>query len=118
MFNIFKKRTKAQILIQSDIKNIMDNKKLALIMFGAGWCGACKMQKPIINEMAHYHKDSSVIIAMVDTDQEPLVSSMFQISVLPTILAIQHNKVIFKKTGLMSRKVLETLFSELEKSSI
>jgi len=87
-------------------------------MFGAGWCGACKMQKPIINEMAHHHKDSSVIVAMVDTDNEPELSRMFQISALPTTIALKGNTVLFKKTGLISRRDLENIFSELEKTSM
>jgi thioredoxin 1 len=117
MFNLFKKRIKAQILTKSDFENIVTNKQSAVIMFGAGWCGACKMQKPIINEMAHHHKDSSIVIGIVDTDQESSLSRTFEISALPTTIAVKGDKILFKKSGLITRGNLENIFSELEKTS-
>lgn len=116
MFGLFKKRTKAAILDKQDFQKIIDENNSAIIMFGAAWCGACKMQKPIINDMADHHKDSDIIIAMVDTDHNQSLSQHFGITALPTIVILRGKEVLFKKPGLMSRKDLENLFSQLKTS--
>lgn len=117
MFNLFKKRIQAQFLNKEQFEQAIHEKKSLIIMFGAGWCGACKMQKPIIHEMAHHHKDSEVIIALVDTDQETQLAQSFGITALPTTVALRAEKLLFKKAGLIARRDLEKLFSELEKTS-
>ena len=116
MFNIFKKRTQAQLLTTSDFEEFISNTRPAIIMFGAGWCGACKMQKPIINDMAHHHRESPVVIGLVDTDQESELSAIFGISALPTTIALRGKEILFKKTGLVSRRNLEDIFNKLEKT--
>ena len=117
MFGLFKKRTKAAILGKQDFENIVINNESAIIMFGAGWCGACKMLKPIINDMAHHYRESVINIGIVDTDQEQELSQIFGISALPTTVVVKGKEVLFKKTGLIARRDLENLFTELEKTS-
>lgn len=116
MFNLFKKRTKAKILSNQDFENIVNNNGSAIIMFGAGWCGACKMQKPIFNEMANHHKESGITIALVDSDQETKLSQSLRITALPTTIAVRGKEVLFKKPGLIARRELEKIFVELEKT--
>jgi thioredoxin 1 len=118
MFNLFKKRIKAKILTQSDVEKIIDNERTGIIFFGAPWCNACKMQKPLINDMANHHKESRVVIGLVDTDHESELSSMFGITALPTIIALRGKQIVFRKSGIMSRRNLEDVFTELEKTRI
>lgn len=115
MFRLFKKRKKAIILGKEDFQKIIDDNNSAIIMFGAAWCGACKMQKPIINDVADHHKDSDIIIAMVDTDAQNELSAMFQISALPTTIALKGKDMVFRKKGLIARRELEYLLKELQK---
>ena len=116
MFNLFKKRTKATQLGMEDFKKIIEHNNSGIIMFGAGWCGACKMQKPIINDMADHHKESDIVIGIVDTDSEQNLSQEFGITALPTTVAIKGREILFKKKGLMARRDLEKVFSELQKT--
>ena len=118
MFGLFKKRTKAVILDKQDFQKIINENNSAIIMFGAAWCGACKMQKPIINDMADHHKDSDIIIAMVDTDAQNELSSTFQISALPTTIAVVGKNIVFRKKGLIPRRELEQLVKELQKTPV
>ncbi|MCI5051082.1 MAG: thioredoxin family protein [Candidatus Pacebacteria bacterium] len=116
MFGLFKKRIRAKNMTKTDIDTLLLEKKPAVIMFGAPWCAACKMQKPIINDMAHHHRDHRTQIGMVDTDQQLELSAAFGITALPTIVALQDGKMVFRKKGLMSRKQLEQIYAELEKT--
>ena len=120
MFNIFKrkKRIKAS-LINKEIfdERIMQNKETALVTFSAAWCGACKMQKPLINDLADHHKESSVLIAFVDVDDQRELSQQFGIKSMPTTIAFQNGEPVFKKSGLLTRRNLEDIIRELQKTS-
>ena len=120
MFNIFKKkkRTKARILVISSFQDeIVEKKRPALVTFSAAWCGACKMQKPLINDLADHHRDKNLVIGFVDIDSQTELSRQFAVQSIPTTLVFKDGEVIFRKTGLLSRGNLENLVQEINKTS-
>lgn len=120
MWNFFKKknRIKAQILgTEIFQQEIIHNKKTAIITFSAAWCGACKMQKPLIHDIADAHHDKDIIIGFVDTDNESQLSQLFQIQGIPTTIAFKNGEIVFRKSGLLSRRNLEDIIKELIKTS-
>jgi len=120
MFNFLKrsKRVKACILSAQEFNTeIITGKKNAVITFSAPWCGACKMQKPLINDVADAHHDKDIIIGFIDTDNETEVSQLFQIQGIPTTIGFKDGEIAFRHSGLLSRRNLEQLISELTKTS-
>jgi thioredoxin 1 len=118
MFNFLKrkKRIKARILDTKMFnQEISQEKKTALVTFSAAWCGACKMQKPLIHNIAHTHTESDIIIGMVDTDTETTLSQSFHIQSIPTTIGFQSGDIIFRHSGLLSRRDLENVIEELKK---
>lgn len=118
MFNFLKrkKRIKARILDTETFNHqIGQNKKTALVTFSAAWCGACKMQKPLIHDVAHAHTESDIIVGMVDTDAETALSQSFQIKGIPTTIGFKSGEMIFRHSGLLARRDLENFIKELKK---
>lgn len=119
MFNLFKrtKRVKATIINKDFfVAEIIENKKPAMVTFSTAWCGACKMQKPLINDTAHHHREDDVIIGFVDTDNQTDLAREFSITSIPTTIAFKNGSPVFKKTGLLARRDLETLVEQLKTS--
>lgn len=119
MFNFFKrtKRVKAPILSTVEFnKEILEDKKTALVTFSAAWCGACKMQKPLIHDIADAHKDTKLIIGFIDTDNESELSQSFQIQGIPTTIGFKEGEIVFRHSGLLSRRNLEQLVEKLTKT--
>jgi len=117
MFNFLKKnkRIKAPFINKKFFDTeVFQNKQPALIMFSASWCGACKMQKPLIHNLANDYKESNVLVTLVDIDSERELSQEFGIQALPTIIAIKAGSVLFRKVGLISRRELEKVMLKLQ----
>lgn len=116
MLNFFKRtpRTKARFMNHEVFKTeVLDMKKPTLLTFSASWCGACKMQKPLIHDVAHHHKDENLLIGIVDVDNQSKLSHLFGIKSIPTTIAFQNGEPVFKKKGIMTRKQLEDLVDTL-----
>lgn len=120
MFNFLKrkKRVRARIISTEEFnKEIITGKKDALITFSAAWCGACKMQKPLIHDLADAHQDKNICIGFVDVDTETQLSQLFNIKGIPTTIAFHNGEIFFRHSGLLSRKNLESIIQQLEKTS-
>ncbi|HKK95815.1 MAG TPA: thioredoxin [Anaerovoracaceae bacterium] len=79
-----------------------------LIDFFANWCGPCKMQTPILEELAGEMSDAK--ICKVDVDSEPDLARQFGVMSIPTLMVMKNGEVTFKQPGLrQKRDLLELL---------
>ena len=62
-----------------------------LIDFWATWCAPCKMLKPVIDELAVEY-NGRVIVAELDVDANPLISSKFSVLSIPTLILFRDGK--------------------------
>ena len=86
--------------------------KPILYDFFATWCGPCKMQSPIIHELAEKLKDN-VDVRMIDVDLEPELANQYQISVVPTLIIEKDGKVEQRLEGVTDAATLESLLKPL-----
>ena len=90
-------------------ENVLGVKGTVLVDFWANWCGPCRMLAPIIEEIADEY-DDVVKVGKVNVDEEPELSSIFNVSSIPTLVVIDHGKANKSAVGYMSKeKVLDLL---------
>lgn len=62
----------------------------AIIDFYADWCGPCKMLAPIFEKVAAEY-DGKVDFFKIDTEAQPELASLFQVTSIPSILFIPQD---------------------------
>ncbi|MCK6602954.1 MAG: thioredoxin [Bacteroidetes bacterium] len=79
--------------------------KPILVDFWAPWCGPCRMQGPIIEDLAKTAGED-VIIAKCNVDENPAISSHLQIRSIPTLMIIKNQTVVEYMVGVQDAKSL------------
>lgn len=92
-------------------REVLKSNLPSLIEFGAEWCGPCKNQEPILDQIASEYSDK-LIVAKVDIDDAPGAVSRFKIRSVPTLLLIQNEQVLEQKVGLTNLSTLKKILNE------
>ena len=87
--------------------------KPVLVDFFASWCGPCKMQGPIVDELAEEIGDKAVV-GKLDTEASQATAQQFGVMSIPTLLIFKDGKVAEQMVGLQSKEALK---DSLEKHS-
>ncbi|MDE6265245.1 MAG: thioredoxin [Paramuribaculum sp.] len=95
----------------SEFNDIIKETKPTLVDFFATWCGPCKMQAPILEEVKKKLGDS-VNILKVDVDQNPELSAQFSIRSVPTLILFKDGEAVWRGYGLHQADMLETKLRE------
>ena len=89
------------------------NKGVSLVDFWASWCGPCKVQGPIIDDVAD-ELGEKFNICKVDVDRNQKISQKYGIRNIPTILVFKDGKPVDKLVGVKPKGVLiKTLESHI-----
>lgn len=80
-------------------------KKPVLVDFFAVWCGPCKSQAPIIDEVAK-EMDDIAIVGKIDVDENPDTAQKYQVMGIPSLKIFRNGKVVEEFTGLQQRSTL------------
>ncbi len=78
---------------------------VSLVDFWAEWCGPCKVQGPIVDEVADEMGDAANVCKL-DVDKNPRTSQKFGIRNIPTILILKDGKPVEKFVGVKQKQVL------------
>ena len=83
---------------------VMNADKTVLVDFYADWCGPCKMQSPIVDEIDGERDD--VKVCKINIDQQPELAMRFGVMSIPTIMVVKNGETTFKVPGLMQKRDL------------
>jgi thioredoxin 1 len=86
--------------------------KPILYDFFATWCGPCRMQTPILEELGKKMGDA-IEIKKVDVDQHHELAEKYGISVVPTLIIEKEGKIVRKMEGVTDAATLEKLLKPL-----
>jgi thioredoxin 1 len=86
----------------------------AIVDFYADWCGPCRMQTPVLEEIMNSYA-GRVNVYKVNTEKTPELAAMFRIRGIPSLLFVPLEGKPFLTSGFMDKAALETAIRDLFK---
>ncbi len=90
----------------ASFKELMNSEIPLLVDFHAEWCGPCKAQGPILEDLARKMGEKARIIK-VDVDRNPQVAAKYEVKGVPTLLIFQKGKMLWRGSGVRQADELE-----------
>ena len=92
-----------EVTVENFDEKVLNSEKPVMLYFWATWCGPCRRQAPVVEELA----EAGYEVGKVDVDKEPSLAQQYKIMSIPTLLVFKEGKETARFVGLTSKTELE-----------
>jgi len=92
-------------------KTVLQSNIPAIVDFWAPWCGPCRMVAPTLDKLASEY-DGKLLVAKVNTDENPEWMMKYGIQGIPTMLFISGGKLIHRQVGALPEPILRDIVAQ------
>ncbi|MDT2797674.1 thioredoxin [Enterococcus cecorum] len=86
---------------------------LVLVDFWAPWCGPCRMQAPILDQLSQKYDETELKITKLNVDDNPQTAASFGVMSIPTLLFFKDGELVEKRVGVQPKPALEEIVAKL-----
>ena len=91
---------------------VLSSKTPVLVDFWASWCGPCKMQEPILEEVAALYQGKNIKIGRLNVDEAPRSANRFLVMSIPTLMIFKDGRPVEQMIGVQDKN---TLINKIDK---
>lgn len=88
-----------QAITSTKTLNAVIRRGVALLDFNAPWCGPCRSQEPILQELANRYRRRATL-ATINIDDHRELAARFQIRSIPTLIIFKDGRELQRLVGL------------------
>ena len=97
--------------MKGNFDSIINDSRPVIVDFHALWCSPCKMQSPILKEVADELGDS-VRVIKIDVDTNNQIAGRYNVQSVPTIIVFKNGKQLWRQSGVVSKSQLKSVLMQ------
>lgn len=97
--------------MKASFNEIIQADRPVLVDFFAEWCGPCKMQGPVLKEVASELPDKVKIIK-IDVDKNQQLAAQYQIRGVPTLMLFKNGQPVWRGSGFHQKPQLVQIINQ------
>ena len=98
--------------MKGNFDTIINENRPVIVDFHAVWCAPCKMQTPILKQVAE-ELGELVKVIKIDVDQNPMIAAQYQIQSVPTLMIFKNGEIKHKQAGVHTKAQLMSILMNL-----
>ena len=91
--------------MKGNFNELIKDVRPVIVDFHALWCAPCKMQSPILKEVASELGDR-IKVMKIDVDQNPQLAGRYNIQSVPTLMIFKNGEIKYKQAGVHTKPQL------------
>jgi thioredoxin 1 len=97
--------------MKGNFETLINDSRPVIVDFHALWCGPCKVQSPILKDLAAELGDR-VRVIKIDMDQNNAIAAQYQIQSVPTLIVFKNGKPVWRHSGVVSKGDLYSVLTQ------
>ncbi len=86
-------------------QEVLQAKEPVLVDFWAPWCGPCRIQEPIIEELAN-ELSGKAKVGKLNVDENQAIAEKYSVMSIPTIIIFKNGQIAEQMIGVQNKDVL------------
>lgn len=95
----------------NDFTQLINSEKPTLVDFFATWCGPCRVQAPILENVKNQVGDAANVVK-VDTDKNQELAAQYRVQSVPTLIIFKNGEPVWRASGVQQAEVLVDKLNE------
>ena len=91
--------------------SLIHDDRPVIVDFHALWCSPCKIQSPILKEVAN-ELGNRIKVIKIDVDQNSEIASRYNIQSVPTLIIFKNGEQIWRQSGVVSKNQLYNVLTK------
>lgn len=84
-----------------------------LVDFWATWCGPCRMQAPILDQLADELDESELKIVKMDVDENPMTPQSYDVMAIPTMIILRDGELVERLVGVHTKEQIKEVLTKI-----
>jgi thioredoxin 1 len=91
--------------MKGNFDTLIRDTRPVIVDFHALWCGPCKMQTPVLKEIAAELGDK-VRVLKIDVDRNSEIAARYNVRSVPTLIIFRQGEIKYRQAGVHTRSQL------------
>jgi thioredoxin 1 len=102
-------------IMKGNFSELIQSNTPVLVDFYADWCQPCRIQSPILQEIAR-EMDGKVRVIKINVDQNQEVSGKYQVQSIPTLMLFRKGEVKWRQAGVTPKVKIMSVIHQILRS--